>query len=128
MLWLDIDRVFHEESANGLVGLNFFVDFIHPNIAGHQLIAREVALELRAAAVPVPAAEWKPFPVLPSPDEVLEAQPELRALELKSGIVGRLISLQQAEAEQALAELKEIAPEDPELTRLSQWVAGGLPF
>ena len=53
-LWVDMDRVFQAASRDGLVGFNWFIDFLHPNLAGHRLIAETIFTTLRAAGVPEP--------------------------------------------------------------------------
>ena len=38
-LLVDVDKAFEQESENGLIGLNLFDDFVHPNQRGQKLIA-----------------------------------------------------------------------------------------
>jgi tetratricopeptide (TPR) repeat protein len=39
---LDAERIFEESSPHGLVGFNLVEDYVHPNLEGHRLIAREL--------------------------------------------------------------------------------------
>jgi tetratricopeptide (TPR) repeat protein len=127
-LWIDMARVFEDASPGGLVGFNLFVDFLHPNLAGHELMARTIADKLRTSGIPAAATEWAPFPGLPPPAELYAAHPALRVLELKAQALAAIESERPAEAARVVAELRVVAPADPQLEQLEQWVAGNLPF
>lgn len=51
---VDVERVFEEASAHGLVGFNLIEDYVHPNAQGHRLIALALwrAFEARGLAGP----------------------------------------------------------------------------
>lgn len=69
-------------SPHGLVGEELMVDFVHPNLRAHQLLAAELARSLREAGVPRPAAEWRDGGWSDPPSERLLAEnPSLRVRE-----------------------------------------------
>jgi hypothetical protein len=127
-LFLDMERIFAEASPNGLVGFNLFVDFLHPNLAGQELIAESVAAAIRDARLPDPAVAWRPWPPLPAPEVLLARVPNLRVLELKIRVVAEVISARPDRARAALATLRALAPDDPQLGSLDEWTQGKLPF
>jgi len=127
-LWLDMDRIFEAESPNRLVGANLFVDFLHPNLTGQQLIAREIFALLRAAEIPSPTTAWRAVPALASPQALLEAHPELAPRELGMRVVAELLSGRRAAAAEILEQLQRLAPEDPDVAKLARWVEDGIPF
>ncbi len=127
-LWIDMEAIFEAESPGGLVGFDWFVDFLHPNLAGHQRMARAVLETLRRAGVPRPAGDWRPVAELASPEVLLSAQPRLRVQELRMQVVAELASRRPEAAARALRELRRLAPGDPQLETLEAWVAGELPF
>jgi len=54
---VDVDALFRQRSANGLVGLEWIEDYVHPTRAGHELIAWHVARAIEASgAVEAPPA------------------------------------------------------------------------
>jgi len=126
-LWLDVDRIFEEASPEGLVGFNLFADFLHPNLAGHQLIARRVFELLRAAGVPEPPSAWRTPPPLPDPAEVMASNPRLKASELGLRIAAELVSGRRDAAEANVRLLRELAPDDERLPQLERWVDEGVP-
>jgi len=125
-LVLDIESIFEANSPHGLVGFNLFVDFLHPNLAGHQLLARSVFEFLRDRALP--AGTWQEPGALASPDEILAEHPTLGAQELRIRIVAEVMNERTEIAAELIAELRLRFPEDPELERLEAWLAGVLPF
>jgi tetratricopeptide (TPR) repeat protein len=127
-LWLEMARVFEDASPGALVGFNLFVDFLHPNLTGHQLMARAIAEKLRGDGVPVAATLWHPLPELTPPAELYARNPGLRVLELKAQVLAAIESERPAEAARAVEELRAVAPGDPQLELLERWVAGDLPF
>lgn len=125
-LFLDIERVFEDESPHGLVGFNLFVDFLHPNLAGHQLLARSVFAFLRDQ--PLPPGRWIEPPPLRPPEALLADAPQLGAQELRIRIVAEITRQRNDAAREILGELRRRYPDDPELPRLEKWLAGDLPF
>lgn len=82
-LFFDVDALLEHASEHGLVGDDFFVDMLHPNLRAHLLIAEAVGDALAAEGIPRPSAErhagaWKP----PSPEALHAENPELARLEL----------------------------------------------
>ena len=72
------------------MGDDLFVDFVHPNLRAHQLIAATVADALRAAAVPAPPERWVLGRYVdPDPEGLYRADPALRTQEqLVRAVVG----------------------------------------
>jgi tetratricopeptide (TPR) repeat protein len=127
-LFLDADRIFEEVSPDGLVGFNLFVDFLHPNLAGHQLLARLIMTTLRTHSVPIEGDRWRDPQQLTSPEVLLARDPSLHARELRIRIVAEVLSERRPVAEMFLERLRKVAPDDPQLKRLERWLAGDLPF
>ena len=82
LLWLDVDDLLRRDSGPGLVGNDLFVEFAHPNLRAHQLIAGALVTTLRASELPRPAHEWVEEAIPdPDPERLYAANPELRARE-----------------------------------------------
>ncbi len=78
---VDTAAVLEQASPHRLVGSNFFVDFVHPNIEAHQMMARAIAATIREQDV-FPGVEWGPGTWQETPvDRVYAQQPELRVNE-----------------------------------------------
>ncbi len=80
-LLVEVDRVLEERSPGGIVGDNFFADFCHPNLAANAAIAEAVAVVLRDAGIPRPAAQWAAPYVEPDFATLYAADPSLRTQE-----------------------------------------------
>ncbi len=79
---IDVDTALIQASGDRLVGDDLFVDAVHPNLRGHQLIAEAVADALRLGAIPVPASHWRAGAYVdPDPASVVAADPELAVKE-----------------------------------------------
>ena len=79
---IDVDAALVQASGGRLVGDDLFVDAVHPNLRGHQVIAEAVADALRLAAIPVPASHWRADAYVdPDPTSVVAADPELAVKE-----------------------------------------------
>jgi len=57
---LDMEKVFDEASPHGLVGENFFIEHVHPNVNGHLIMADAIAhsLERNHMLDPGPDHRW----------------------------------------------------------------------
>jgi lysophospholipase L1-like esterase len=81
-LFVDVDAILSRESPNGLVGSNFFVDALHPNLRTHQRIAQAVDDALYAAGIPAPRERWRRGAYAdPDVAALYAARPELRKRE-----------------------------------------------
>jgi hypothetical protein len=69
------------------VGDDLFVDFLHPNLRGNQLIGAAIADTLRTAGIPVPAAQWKTVEPDPPPERLHAENPRLHEQERASRMV-----------------------------------------
>ncbi|MGH7787947.1 MAG: hypothetical protein ACRERC_13835, partial [Candidatus Binatia bacterium] len=79
---VDVDAAFLRASGPRLVGNDLFVEAVHLNIRGQQLIATVLAEAIRAARIGAPEVQWDPDAYIePSPDAVLAADPGLAGLE-----------------------------------------------
>ena len=105
---VDVERVLDGASPHGLVGDDLFVDFVHPNLRAHQLIAAAIANALRAGGLPVPAAKWRTGTFVdPDPEALYRADGSLRTQEHLVRAVACLLSRRdacaRAEADAVLA-------------------------
>jgi len=108
-LFLDVDSLLERESEDGLVGDDLFIEFAHPNLRAHQLIAEAVGEELRRAALPRAANVWGDGHVDPTPESLYAANPELRLREHKAIRVVCAVARREscvAEQEEALRSLQ----------------------
>jgi lysophospholipase L1-like esterase len=84
-LVVDTDALLASASEHGLVGDDLIVEFVHPNLRAHQLIAAEIERVLRGAGIPRPASDWRtPMWVDPSPEQLVAENPSLRVREHES--------------------------------------------
>jgi lysophospholipase L1-like esterase len=113
-----------EASPRGIPGDEFFVDWVHPNIAAHQLMAAAVEETLRRNDWPVGAVSWRSHGyVEPRPADLYRSDPGLR---LGEGIVRMGTCVLARRAECALAEIDAILGADPYNRRLRhyrKWIA-----
>jgi tetratricopeptide (TPR) repeat protein len=56
--WVDAEQLLADRSPNHLPGYDWYVDHVHPTIAGHQIIARALAGQMQARSFWVPASVW----------------------------------------------------------------------
>jgi len=80
-LFVDAAAALEQASPNGLVGDDQFVDLVHPNLRANQRIAATIADTLRAAGIPLPAAEWTGVDPVPPVDHLYAREPSLRTQE-----------------------------------------------
>jgi tetratricopeptide (TPR) repeat protein len=104
----DADGARTAASPHGLVGDDLFVDFVHPNVRAHVLIADAVAEALRAAGIPAPARAWRAERwTAPDLEALYRADPTLRTKERLGRAVACLLARRdacaQAEADAVLA-------------------------
>jgi len=123
-LWLDVDRVFEDESSDRLVGFNYFIDFLHPNLAGHLLIARRSFELLRDEGIPLESDRWQEPRELARPENLHRQNPSLRVREVKNRIVAEMLSERGDLALAYLDQLRSLAPDDPQIPRIESWMAG----
>ena len=55
---LELEQVMEKVSPNGLVGSNFFLEHVHPNVNGHFVIASSLARKIAEAGLPGDSASW----------------------------------------------------------------------
>ena len=109
---VDIDDALTRASPHGLVGEDLFVDFVHPNLRAHQLIAATVADTLRAAGVPAPPERWVLGRyVEPDPEALYGAEPRLRTQERLVRAVACTLARRDA---CALAEVDTVLATEPD--------------
>jgi len=115
-LFADAAAAFDAASGEHLVGDDLFVDFVHPNLAGQQLLARAVVDALAAAAWPGtwPAGPDDPWP---APEAVFAERPRWRAREALLRVVTCATARRTECVARASARLKALAPRYHELTR-----------
>lgn len=77
----DVDADLTDAAPHGLVGDDLFADWVHPNIAAHQLMAASLARTLRAAALPAETRAWRDNYTDPDPKQMLAENQSLRIVE-----------------------------------------------
>jgi len=76
---VDVDLAFTRASGARLVGNDLFVDSMHVNLRGHQLIAEVVTDAIRESGLVRPQVRWDPGAYVdPDPEALLDASPDLR--------------------------------------------------
>ncbi|MEW6273119.1 MAG: SGNH/GDSL hydrolase family protein [Thermodesulfobacteriota bacterium] len=109
----DADRMFEQASPDGLVGQSLFVDFVHPNVHGHVLLARFLAEEMRRAGLPVPGDRWRDGYVDPEPADLYARDPGLRTQELIGRASACLLARRPACAQEATDAVLALDPGNP---------------
>lgn len=77
----DADAELTRAAPHGLVGDNLFADWVHPNIAAHQIIAAGIAREMERAGLPPKAGAWRDGYRDPDPLQLIAEKPSLRIVE-----------------------------------------------
>jgi len=86
-LLVDAEAALERESGDGLVGDDLFLDFAHPNLRAHQVIAAAIADALRAADLPVAKERWREGAYAdPDPASLYRADPRLRIGEFRTRV------------------------------------------
>jgi tetratricopeptide (TPR) repeat protein len=124
--FMDVAAELRRRSGTKLVGDDLFVDMVHPNLLAHLTIARSVFDGLRREDWP-PGARWEPLAPLPSPDELLAADPHLRFLEQHVRAFACQLAMRPACAEDAAAAMRALEPENPIIESLGPDLGKGRP-
>jgi tetratricopeptide (TPR) repeat protein len=94
---VDIDAALARDSGDALVGDDLFLDWLHPNLRAHQLVAAAVAEAMRREGIPVGAGRWSSAaPSEPDPDALYAADPQLRLRESELRMFACLLALRDA--------------------------------
>ncbi|MBY0278816.1 SGNH/GDSL hydrolase family protein [Candidatus Binatia bacterium] len=80
-LFVDAAAVLQQASPHGLVGDDQFIDLVHPNLLANERIAAAIADGMRAAGIPVPAAQWTDDDPVPPVEMLYAGEPGLRTQE-----------------------------------------------
>jgi tetratricopeptide (TPR) repeat protein len=108
---VDVDGALVAAAAHGLPGDDLFVDFVHPNLRAHQLIARTVVEALRDAGLPSAGAAWDGAGYRdPDPADLLRETPELRERELEIQIFTCQLAAREACVAERAEALRAVAP------------------
>jgi lysophospholipase L1-like esterase len=76
---VDVDLIFREASGPRLVGNDLFIEAMHLNLRGHQLIARAVTDAIRESGVAGSQVPWNTGAYVdPDPEQLVAADPKLR--------------------------------------------------
>jgi lysophospholipase L1-like esterase len=112
-LLVDVDGALVAAAQHGLPGDGLFVDFVHPNLRGHQLIASTVVAALREAGLPAPAAAWRGAAYRdPAPAALHQGDPSLRERELEIQIFVCQLAARDACVAERAAALRALAPDN----------------
>lgn len=110
-LVVDIETLFAERSPHRLVGDNLFVDLLHPNLRGHQLIAEAVAGVLQASGIPEVADRWRGEYACPEAETLYVDDPSLRVREWKLRAVACSLARRRECALESAAAVLAVEPE-----------------
>ena len=110
-LFADADAALEAAAEHGLVGDRWMVDFVHPSIAAHQLIAKTIADVLRDADWPEPGWSNDAYRD-PDPAELFEAEPRLRERELEVRLFSCELALRDSCVEDLTRRLLLLDPEN----------------
>jgi hypothetical protein len=80
-LFIDVETRLEAAAPHGLLGDELFIEFVHPNLRGQQLIAAAVADALREAGIPRPSSDWHEPTADPAPEVLYASDPELKKRE-----------------------------------------------
>jgi lysophospholipase L1-like esterase len=120
---VDAAAALEAAASRGLVGAEFFADFIHPNLRGHQVIADAIVRELRRSGVPRPAAEWLPIPEPPEIEAIFAARPDYRRREAELGLAACLLTERRECAARRARELQDLDPGNPAARQALEWAS-----
>ncbi len=108
---VDIHAVLEGKAENGLIGSNYFVDFLHPNLTAHQVIAHSIVEAIRRSP-PRDDILWRDTPTAaPSADELLAKNHWLRVKQHLAMGLACILSLRRDCARDAATEALRIDPE-----------------
>ena len=122
-LFVDAAAMLEQASVDGLVGDNFFVDLVHPNLAANERIAAAIAAALRAAGVPVPAEQWTGVDPVPEPAALYAADPSLRTQERLVRASACILARRDACAQQSVDAVLASDPENVYAHQLRDGIA-----
>ncbi|HVH17822.1 MAG TPA: GDSL-type esterase/lipase family protein [Myxococcota bacterium] len=115
---VDVDALFEAESGPALVGDDFFVDWLHPNLRGHMRIAEAIAAEMRRDGIPIENGGWRDLPPLP----MLTPDPPLRVREEEMRLRACTLALRDACVRTTAEALLRLDPEHAEArAALARW-------
>jgi tetratricopeptide (TPR) repeat protein len=119
--FIDVEHAVERASVHRLVGRRWFVDGIHPSLAGHQLIAATIAAAFRRRGLPVPGDDWSSGAYCePDPAAILREHPRLARREYESRI---LLHVMLGRSDRALREVRDGEERFPELRAAAQQIA-----
>ena len=111
-LLVDAHALLEGASDQELVGSNFFVDFVHPNLDAHIRIAEAIAAEIRSSNL-LPSIDWsETSQPRPSSRQLLTQRPQLRVDEHLALGLACILSLRRACVRDAANAALQINPGD----------------
>lgn len=119
-LFIDVEEGLRVASEDGLVGDDLFLDMLHPNLRGHQTIARTIFDALGDAGLRDASGRWDDARTSPSPDELYREDPHLRFLDQQIRLVACQLARRFACVSDAAAAMRALEPDNPITTQLTQ--------
>jgi lysophospholipase L1-like esterase len=118
---VDVEAELARASGERLVGDDLFVDAMHPNLRGNQLIAQAVAEALRRENRPLPAERWREGAYTdPPPETILDSVPGLRAMEHLTYAVNCMAAHDPECARPALEAARAVTTDPAQLAQIEQ--------
>jgi lysophospholipase L1-like esterase len=121
-IFVDAAAALEAASREGMVGQDLFVDFVHPNLRGHLVIADAIAARLRESSVPRPAAQWSQIPEPPALEEIYAARPDYRRREAEMALIACILVKRTHCADERARALQRIDPESTVARNALAWV------
>jgi lysophospholipase L1-like esterase len=110
-IFIDAAAALEAAAPDGLVGQDLFVDFVHPNLRGHQVIAAAIVRALQASGVPRPASQWRTLPEPEPVAAILARRPDYRTRELELALATCLLARRD---DCAIASAQQLVALDPQ--------------